>query len=70
MTPNVAKKSIPAKCGDAGAPEIEITPEMIEAGAPYLFAFHREGRSEDEVLADIFRAMTFAAKKSRETPSH
>jgi hypothetical protein len=44
--------------GLAGAPdEIEITPEMIEAGVPFLFDYDPEFSNEKDVCAAIFRAM-------------
>ena len=48
----------------AGAPEdeIEITLEMIEAGAPLLLAYDREHGTmmEGETVAMIYRAMVLA----------
>ena len=41
----------------AGAPEIEITPEMIEAGRGPLLQFHRERNTEEEAICRIYRAM-------------
>jgi hypothetical protein len=46
----------------AGAPEseeadIEVTPEMIEAGAVLLLGFHLEGSDEDQVVEEIYRIM-------------
>lgn len=46
--------------------EIEITPEMIEAGARELtLSFSLDGHLDDsrEVVADVFRAMTRAAHR-------
>ncbi len=46
----------------AGAPanKIEVTPEMIEAGLPYLFKVHRDRGNDEELIAEIYRAMTRA----------
>jgi len=38
--------------------EIEVTPEMIEAGLPHLYRYHPErGVDEEETIIRIFRAM-------------
>lgn len=38
--------------------EIEITPEMIEAGLPHLYRYHPDrGVSDEESVKAIFRAM-------------
>jgi hypothetical protein len=42
---------------EAGAPEIEVTPAMIEAGLPLLYGFTHEASEGPEVVADIFREM-------------
>lgn len=48
---------------DAGAPEIEITPAMIEAGLVEL-AWHEDiSRSNEQVLREIFRAMVEAYRR-------
>jgi hypothetical protein len=44
----------------APAPEIEITPEMIEAGASALFDHDSRFEGEEEAVARIFRAMIMA----------
>jgi hypothetical protein len=47
----------------AGAPEVEVTSEMIKAGAA---AFYRHDPREDyieEILPDVLRAMIAASKK-------
>ena len=53
-----------AKAEEAGAPEteIEITPEMIEAGAMILCRFHPGEDLEDEVACEIWRAMGAARR--------
>lgn len=40
--------------------EIEITPEMIEAGVPHLFEYDTDFDNERGVVATIFRAMAGA----------
>jgi hypothetical protein len=48
----------------AGAPEIQVTAEMIEAG---VACFYRHDPREDgveEILPDVFRAMSAAVKKA------
>ena len=41
----------------AGAPEIKVTPEMIEAGLGPLFRFRREFGDEEKAVSEIYRAM-------------
>ena len=43
--------------------EIEVTPEMIEAGL-YELAEHRLGEPLELVLEDVFRAMAYARPES------
>ena len=47
--------------------EIEITPEMIEAGTRELALFSPEGSQLEDVCVDIFSAM-IAARKSKAKP--
>jgi hypothetical protein len=49
----------PATAGNAGAPvdEIEVTPEMIEAGLPLLYGFTHESSLGEETIKEIFEAM-------------
>ena len=51
-----------ASADGAGAPEreVEITPEMIEAGLDALAGFNRELESGNERVAEIFEAMFWA----------
>jgi hypothetical protein len=44
------------------APEIEVTPEMIEAGLPDLFEFTHETHIAEETVAAIFRKMMRASR--------
>jgi hypothetical protein len=46
-----------ASAGGAGAPEIEITPEMIEAGAAVLCRFETFTASEEYWAEEVYRAM-------------
>ena len=48
-----------ASKGATGAParEIEITPEMIEAGTACLFDYDPNFSNEKDIVAEIFRAM-------------
>jgi hypothetical protein len=48
----------------AGAPddEIEITPEMIEAGRSALSRYRYEESNEEKTLAAIFRAMMSSSR--------
>lgn len=61
---------VPSPCADStgtGAPEteIEITPEMIEAGLHHLLSFNQYRGSDDEqTVSEIFRAMTRAARSA------
>jgi hypothetical protein len=45
--------------------EIEITPEMIEAGAEELCTFNSDFESHEKAARRIYRAMVFALEKSR-----
>ena len=45
--------------------EVKITPEMIEAGLSPLFRFHRERDLAEEVVAEIFAAMTKARPRTK-----
>ncbi len=47
----------------AGAPvdEIEITPEMIEAGLEKLFDYDHGFSNENDIVAEIFRVMLSAS---------
>jgi hypothetical protein len=51
--PNVTTK-------EADAPEIEITPAMIEAGVEAFCAFDRFYDTRAEIVAGVFRAMEAA----------
>jgi hypothetical protein len=46
-----------ADSAEAGAPEIEITPAMIEAGADILAFYDAETCRLGETVTQIFRAM-------------
>jgi hypothetical protein len=49
-----------------GAPEIEVTPEMVEAGLHHLLKFNPYRGSDDErTVGEIFRAMERARKSER-----
>jgi hypothetical protein len=52
-----------ASADEAGAPsnEIDVTPEMIEAGLIPLFRFHREASHSESVVAEIYRALRRAS---------
>ncbi len=41
-------------------PEIEVTPEMIEAGIGILLRYHREHSDEADVVREIFLRMISA----------
>lgn len=51
--------------GDPRSEEIEITPEMIEAGVAELFKFDPRFRSEDEAVRAIYLAMRACAQQQR-----
>jgi hypothetical protein len=42
---------------DTPESEIEITPEMIDAGVAALYASDRRFDADDEIVARIYRAM-------------
>ena len=64
MTPyprDIVKGGESADGGEAGAPEIEISPEMIEAGVDVLFSFPITDPSESEMrmaVGAVFVAMS------------
>ena len=49
---------------NAGAPEIEITPEMIEAGVACFYRHDPRIDDIEEILPDIFRTMIADSKRS------
>jgi hypothetical protein len=51
----------------AGAPEIEITPQMINAGIDAYHQLDRDFDADARIVADIYRAMASAAKQP---PTH
>jgi hypothetical protein len=51
-----------AESAKAGAPEVEITPAMIEAGVDCFYSHDPRIDSIEEILPSIFRAMTAAGK--------
>jgi hypothetical protein len=54
-----------------GAPateEIEVTPEMIEAGLPLLYGFTHEGSSAPETVREIFLTMLRASESYPRCP--
>jgi hypothetical protein len=50
---------------EAGAPgdEIEVTPEMIEAGLYHLLRFHPNRRDDEDTVVALYRAMVMAERK-------
>jgi hypothetical protein len=48
---------------EAGAPEIEVTASMIDAGVQCFYRHDPREDNIEEILPDVFRAMC-AAKKS------
>lgn len=51
------------KSNGAGAPEIEVTPAMIDAGIDAYLAADREFDQPDKVVIEVFQAMTRARHK-------
>jgi hypothetical protein len=51
-----------AKRFEQEQPAIDVTPQMIEAGLPFLLSFNREEGCEQELLATMFRAMSSARR--------
>ena len=49
-------------------PEIEVTPEMIEAGASVLFRMETAFAREEFWAEEVFRAMAILAPVVRSTP--
>jgi hypothetical protein len=65
--PEYSKEAVSDLSSESGAPEneIEVTPEMIEAGILYLLQFSpRKGLGEEEAVEAIFRAM-YSARPQR-----
>jgi hypothetical protein len=55
---DAASPVLPASAGEAGAPEIEITSEMLERGIQaFLVNRSMEYETEDEVVGLILRAV-------------
>ena len=50
---------------DSELDEIEVTPEMIEAGVTELVRFNPDYEAEADAVARIFRAMTVSAPNSQ-----
>lgn len=50
-----------ANAEEAGAPDIEVTPAMIEAGLAELYGFDRETCIAEEAVVAIFRKMMAAS---------
>jgi hypothetical protein len=53
-------RSIPSFAADAAAPEIEITPAMIEAGVDAFCGFDRLYDTRAKIVEGVFRAMEAA----------
>lgn len=49
-----------SKAPKAGAPEIEVTPAMIEAGVKAFYAYDSRFEAEEAGVARIYRAMCLA----------
>ena len=49
--------------------EIDVTPEMLAAGELVLAGMDRRFESDQDVVEDIFRAMTHAATLQQREPS-
>jgi hypothetical protein len=47
---------------NTAAPNVEITPEMVEAGVVPLLRYHPDRASEDDIVVEIFRSMLAASK--------
>lgn len=60
---------MPTKDHRLGAPELEITPEMIEAGEELVREFEAGFDSAKEYAAKIYRAMERARPKSDKSSS-
>jgi hypothetical protein len=52
-----------ASASEAGAPEIEVTPAMIDAGLAELMQFSREGDIYEERVTAIYRAMVRSSRE-------
>jgi hypothetical protein len=66
--PKYSKAAVSDLSGDeTGAPEIEITPAMIEAGLGPLFSFDRECGSPEETVIEIFSRMLSETYRPKRT---
>jgi hypothetical protein len=61
MPPDLEAK--PAPKGDGAPDEIEVTPEMIEAGARLLCGYETLTRDEAHWAEEVYRAMRRAAPR-------
>lgn len=55
--PDIRRASAEGEAPDAGAPEIKITPAMIEAGCEALTDFNYDFESREDAVVRIFEAM-------------
>jgi hypothetical protein len=55
-TPSYSRER-PSPRDEAGAPEVEITPAMIEAGVRNMLGRSLDLEHEDDIVVDIYRAM-------------
>jgi hypothetical protein len=60
----------PANAGGDGAPEVEIevTPEMIEAGLIPFLRFHRESMDDEAAVRQVYLAMEAISRGANSKP--
>lgn len=68
MTQNLDRAAFADSAEKAGAPEIEITPAMIEGGLTAYYKRNRDIESDEEIVARIFAAMMQCAFTTGEGP--
>lgn len=48
---------------NATVSEVDVTPEMVEAGLEHLYCYNPDrGENAENTVSQIFRAMTFVSK--------
>jgi hypothetical protein len=57
-------KPVSDSTDSAGAPEIEITPEMIAAGVNEIASYNLDFESREDAVARIYEAMFLASRSA------
>ena len=62
-TPHIDSSRLPPQ-GGAGAPGVEITPAMLDAGIEAMAMFERDYEIRSEIIVAVFQAMISVAPLS------